>query len=205
MSYWEHQRPVRRTRAVDVPQLARAAVALLDEGGLRALTVRAVAARLGVAPASLYSRVASVDDLFDLALDACLGDDTDMARVLAEEDLDALLLAHYRHLVRHRWACQVMAMRPPRGPHHLRLSERLLELLAGAGASDPLTAAYALSNFTIGSATTAPAAADEPRVPVDGEVAPRYARLHRQARGGDAERTFVAGVAALRGSLVRPV
>ena len=90
MSYWEHRRPVRRERAVDVDALARAAAALLDEGGLRALTLRAVAHRLDVAPASLYSRVESVDDLFDLALDMTLGSDTDMQRALTYDDLEQL-------------------------------------------------------------------------------------------------------------------
>lgn len=202
MSYWDHARPVRRTRAVDVQDVARAAVDLLDEGGLRALTVRAVAGRLGVAPASLYSRVASVDDLFDLALDVALGDDPALVGAVSDGDLEQLLLAHYRHLVRHHWACQVIAMRPPRGPHALRLSERLVLLLEGAGAADPLTAAYLLSNFVIGSAVTAPVAGAEHASPVDATVAPHYAHLHRQATGDDPEQTFLAGITALRDSCV---
>lgn len=50
MGYWDHRKPVRRARAVDVEAIARESVELLDAGGLRALTIRAVAARLGVAP-----------------------------------------------------------------------------------------------------------------------------------------------------------
>jgi len=197
MSYWEHRKPVRRARAVDVGEVGRAAVALLDEGGLRALTLRAVAARLGVAPASLYSRVESVDDLFDLALDEALGRDPAIRRALAGADLDALMSACYRHLVRHRWACQVIAMRAPRGPNYLRLSERICLLLAGEGVEDPLSAAYALSNFVIGCATTAPVVDDERSVPVDAELAPLYARLHA-AHDVAAETIVVAGLVALR-------
>src|SRR5690625_6133914 len=63
MSYWTDRRPVHRSRAVDVPTLARAAVRLLDEGGMSALTMRAVASEIGVAAASLYSRVRSVEDI----------------------------------------------------------------------------------------------------------------------------------------------
>lgn len=48
MGYWDHRKPVRRARAVDVEAIARESVELLDAGGLRALTIRAVAARLGV-------------------------------------------------------------------------------------------------------------------------------------------------------------
>ncbi|WP_241897244.1 TetR/AcrR family transcriptional regulator, partial [Brevibacterium epidermidis] len=109
MSYWSRIKPVRRARAVDVQGIARAAVELLDGGGLQAVTVRAVAKRLSVAPASLYSRIDSADDLFDLGLDAALGADAEMARAIVEDGVDALMLAYFRHLVRHRWACQVIA------------------------------------------------------------------------------------------------
>lgn len=162
------------------------------------MTVRAVAKRLSVAPASLYSRIDSADDLFDLGLDAALGADAEMARAIVEDGVDALMLAYFRHLVRHRWACQVIAMRPPRGPHYLRLSERLVVLLIEDGVVDPLVNAYALSNFVIGSATTAHVAVSEPDAVVDSAAAPTYSRLHRQKSDGSAERAVAEGVAALR-------
>ncbi|SJM68754.1 Transcriptional regulator, TetR family [Gulosibacter sp. 10] len=178
-------------------EAARAATALLDEGGLRALTVRAVAARLDVAPASLYSRLESVDDLFDLALDAALGDDPAIRAALVDAGIAELMLAYFRHLSSHRWACQVIGMRAPRGPNYLRLSERMVVLLAEDGAADPLSAAYALSNFVIGSATTAPMADDERAAPVDPEIAPIYARRHAE-HAVDPEAILTAGLAALR-------
>lgn len=196
MSYWEHRKPVRRTRAVDVADIARAALALLDDVGLRALTARAVATRLGVAPASLYSRIDSVDDLFDLALDEALGNDPTISKAIADAPLLELMHAYYGHLVAHRWACQVIGMRAPRGPNYLRLSERMVILLRHSGAPDPLGAAYALSNFTIGSAATAPMAHSERAAPVDAEIAPTYARL-RVAHEVDAEAIFSAGLSAL--------
>src|SRR5690606_23660927 len=150
MSYWEQRRPIRRIRSVDVDSLAAISADLLDEGGMRTLTIRAAALGMGVAPASLYSRVTSVDDLFDLALDHALGREPEWRNTLEHADVQALLLAYYRHLVRHPWACQVIAMRAPRGPHYLRLSERMCVLLAENGSSDPLGDAYALSNFVIG-------------------------------------------------------
>lgn len=196
MSYWEHPKPVRRTRAVDVRDIARAAVTLLDDGGLRALTARAVATRLDVAPASLYSRVESVDDLFDLALDEALGNDPTISQAIADAPLLELMRAYYRHLTDHRWACQVIGMRAPRGPNYLRLSERMVILLQQAGAPDPLGAAYALSNFAIGSATTAPMADSERATAIDVETSPTYARLH-VAHGADTEAIFTTGIAAL--------
>ena len=201
MSYWTHPKPVRRTRAVDVTELARTAVDLLDEGGLRALTVRAAAGRLGVAPASLYSRIDSVDDLFDLALDHALGDDQSVTEALTTADLTGLMYRYFRHLVRHRWACQVIAMRAPRGPHYLKLSERMVALLRDAGVPDPLGTAYTLSNFVIGSATTAQMTDDERAAPVDPDLAPGYAALHATHRVDD-DCLVIAGLTALRDQAV---
>ncbi|WP_256173018.1 TetR family transcriptional regulator [Brevibacterium sp. HMSC22B09] len=178
MSYWEHRKPVQRLRAVDIMEVARVSAKLLDEGGLRALTLRSVAQKVGVAPASLYSRVDSVDDLFDLALDAALADDPLMSEAIHSADLPDLMQAFFVHLTTHRWAGQVIGMRAPRGPAYLTLSERMCVLLEQAGIPDPLGTAYRLSNLVIGSALTAPMAPDEKRVVIDPGQAPTYARLH---------------------------
>lgn len=196
MSYWDHRKPVRRARAVDIEAIARESVELLDAGGLRALTIRAVATRLDVAPASLYSRLKSADDLFDLALDQALNDDEEVQRAIREMGIHDLMLAFHQHLLRHPWACQVIGFRAPRGPGYLRLSERLCGLLTEAKVPDPLTASYALSNFVIGSATTAPASDDERFRPVDPHVAPLYAQLHADHVVG-AHQIVSAGLAAL--------
>lgn len=102
MSYWDHRKPVQRLRAVDITEVARASVRLLDEGGLRALTLRSVALEVGVAPASLYSRVESVDDLFDLALDTALADDPLMSEAVRNADLPTLMQDFFTHLTTHR-------------------------------------------------------------------------------------------------------
>ena len=198
MSYWDHRKPVQRERSVDVEAVSRVVVELLDGRGAKSVTLRAVAGCLGIAPASLYSRVESVEDLFDLALDRALGEDPEIDRAMARDEAEELVVAYYRHLLRHRWACRMIAQRPPRGPHYLRFSERLCELLLNSGAADPLGAAYALSNFALGSAVTSYAAEDEPEVPVDPSIAPHYARLHRQRCEADAERTLRTGLKALR-------
>lgn|SRR5699024_8977222 len=196
MNFWQRRKPVHRARAVDVKHVALAAVGLLDSGGLRALTIRAVAHRLEVAPTSLYSRLDSVDDLFDLALDWALGHDAELQEAAALAELHTLMLAYYRHMVRHPWATQVIAMRAPRGPNYLRLSERMCTLLTEMGASDPLGDAYALSNFVIGSAATTPMAGSERIAPVDSEIAPLYASLHATHQT-DAEAIISTGLHAL--------
>ena len=208
MNYWTDHRPVHRSRAVDAEGIARAALALLDEGGLEALTLRAVAAALGVAPSSLYSRVRSLEDVLDLALDAALGADPAVqalvrARTAGPEVLDELLLRHFRHLRRHPWALQVLPRRALRGPHHLALSERMCGLLEHEGARDPLAAAYALSNLVIGSAMTSALDEEELTTPVDERLAPGYARLHG-AGTADSEDVLRLGLVALREALTAP-
>ncbi len=58
---------------LDTVQVLAAARAVLREDGIQALSLRAVARRLGVAPNTLYSHVAGKDDLLDLVLDDVLG------------------------------------------------------------------------------------------------------------------------------------
>ena len=206
MSYWTDRRPVHRSRAVDVPTLARAAVRLLDEGGMSALTMRAVASEIGVAATSLYSRVRSVEDILDLALDTALGDDPGLQRALSTSSgadgsgLEELLIHYFHHLRGTPWAAQVITRRAPRGPNYLRLSERLCVLLEEQGAADPLGAAYALSNFVIGSAATSSIDEDELSAPVDPQFAPRYAQLHA-GHVARCEEIVVLGISALRSAL----
>ncbi|GGE57520.1 TetR/AcrR family transcriptional regulator [Nesterenkonia cremea] len=176
--------------------MATTSVKLLDEGGLRALTIRAVALRLEVAPASLYSRMDSVDDLYDLGFDQALGQDVALQRAIEDAPLHELMLAYYRHLVAHPWASQVIAMRAPRGPNYLRLSERMCTLLSERGSSDPLGDAYALSNFVIGSAATTPIAGLERQAPIDEGTAPLYSSLHAE-HGVDAKTIVSKGLKVL--------
>ena len=180
MSYWTTSRTVQRRRAVDPEDIARAAVELLDSEGPRSLTIRAVAQHCGVSPSGLYSRISGVDDLFDLALDHALGQDPQVSSQVQRDDPDLteLLVVYFRHLADHRWACQVLAARAPRGPHYLRVSELMCRLLEEAGAPDPLGTAYSLSNYVIGSALTAPMTGSERELDVDAHAAPVYARLH---------------------------
>lgn len=73
--------PRRRTRSQEVRQvLLDAATALLEEEGLSALTIRAVATRAGVAPQSLYNRFGDKQGLL-----AAIAEEhfSDLARAMA--------------------------------------------------------------------------------------------------------------------------
>jgi AcrR family transcriptional regulator len=55
-------------------RIVRAALALVDAEGLEAVSIRRLAAELGVAGPSLYNHVATKDDLLDAMVDAVLGE-----------------------------------------------------------------------------------------------------------------------------------
>lgn len=165
-------------------------------GRLRALTLHAVATWLPVTPASSYSRVGSVDDLFDLALDVALTNDLDVAQAVAGSKLAKLMLTYYRHLVKHRWACQAIAMLPPRGP---------VTCVCPSGCVNYSSTAAQKTRWvrpmrcrTSSSAARARLRSlRESHAPVDTAIAPRYARLHAGYHDADAEKTVTAGLSAL--------
>lgn len=134
-------RPTRGPRArLDVPTITAAAVALADQHGLPALTMRALASRLGLAsPNALYTYVPSKAELIDLIVDRCLAElrleppapsasPTERIRLIA----DANLTLH----VTHPWLADIAQDRPPLGPGQLRKYDRELAILVDCGLSD---------------------------------------------------------------------
>jgi AcrR family transcriptional regulator len=101
-------RPERRTRQSrpvrSRGEIARAAIALADSEGFEAVTMRRVAAELGMATMSLYSHVASKDELIELAADEL------MAEIVLEqmpghwrEALTAIARRSREFFLRHPW------------------------------------------------------------------------------------------------------
>ncbi|MEU3255094.1 TetR/AcrR family transcriptional regulator [Streptomyces sp. NPDC006997] len=132
--------PLSRERVI------RTAVEVADEkGSAAALTMRAVAQRLGVEAMSLYHHVAGREDILDGMVDA----------VFAEIDLpprDGDWKSAMRHraesaraaLRRHPWAVGLMDSRAQPGPATLRHHDAVLGSLRGSGFSVPM-AAHAVS------------------------------------------------------------
>src|SRR5687767_6127641 len=69
---WRAREPSRRgpRPRLDVDAVVAAAIALADERGLAAVSMRALAKRLGVSAMTLYGYVPGKDELIDLMLDA---------------------------------------------------------------------------------------------------------------------------------------
>lgn len=125
---------------LDVDRIVAAAVALADAEGLAALSMRRVAAELGVAAMTLYTHVPGKGELVDLMLDSVLGE-LYAGEPAATADgwrarLTAVARANWDLFVRHPWALHVATGRPPLGPNLMAKYERELRAVDGLGLSE---------------------------------------------------------------------
>ena len=74
-SVWFRPAPAARqpAPAFSRDEITRAAIDLADRGGLEAVSMRRIAARIGSAPTSLYWYVSNKEELYELMVDACIG------------------------------------------------------------------------------------------------------------------------------------
>ncbi|QHY98764.1 Transcriptional regulator, TetR family [Streptomyces sp. S4.7] len=117
------------------PQITEAALALADTEGLAAVSMRALAQRLGTGPASLYRYVGSRDELLDLMADAVAGE-LDLCAAPEGDWLDALVglaLQSKAAHVRHPWLAELNDRRGEvLGPHAIDYLDHALGILAPA-------------------------------------------------------------------------
>ena len=127
-------------------RVLRAAMDLADAEGLGALTMRALAERLGVKPMALYHHVANKEEILDGIVDVVFAEielptaDGDWREAMRRRAASARDV-----LGRHPWAIALMESRTSPGPATLRHHDTVLGIFRGAGFSIALTAhAYAL-------------------------------------------------------------
>ncbi len=118
----------------DRTAIAAAAIRLADAGGLEAVTMRAVAAELGIAPMSLYNYVPTKDHLIQLMVDMAGSEYRYPAAEPADKRAAIADLARQGRDITHRHPWLPDAMRRPAvfGPSGLRYFEWFLGLLAGS-------------------------------------------------------------------------
>ncbi|PRZ03227.1 TetR family transcriptional regulator [Isoptericola sp. CG 20/1183] len=125
-----------RRSPLDRSRIVAAAVTLADAEGVAGVTMRAVAAGLGVEAMSLYNHVRNRDDLLDGMVDL----------VFAEIELPTAGAGWYQAmrkraesaravLRRHPWAVGLLDSRSAPGPATLRHHDAVLGVLRGAGFS----------------------------------------------------------------------
>jgi len=131
--------------------IIEAALTIIGEEGLDALSMRRLAQALDTGPASLYVYVANRDELWDLVFDAAIGtietEPTDPARWREQvHELGRRML----HMMVHAYPgiARLAMARIPVGDNALRVTESLLSLLKAGGVEDQ-AAAYAADLFSL--------------------------------------------------------
>ncbi|MER7730100.1 TetR/AcrR family transcriptional regulator C-terminal domain-containing protein [Streptomyces erythrochromogenes] len=159
-SVWVRPTPAHRLRpALSRDVIVREAIAVLDEAGSEALTMRKLGARLNAGATSFYRHVTNRDELLELAVDEVLGE------VLVPQggspddwrsDVTAFADAFRATALRHPWLCAELgrAGMAYLGPNLSALTAQLTALLAAAGYPDPPSAINALYSYAIGMSTT---------------------------------------------------
>ena len=127
-------------RSITPAQLTEAALALADESGLAAVTMRAVAQTVGIAPMSVYTYVPGKPELLDLMVDALherMPREPWAEGTSWRERLAAVARSNREMLSAHPWMTEVAALsRPPLGPGTLAKYEHELAALDGTGLTD---------------------------------------------------------------------
>lgn len=123
-----------------------AALAMADAQGLAALTMRALARRLGVEAMSLYHHFAGKDALLDAMVDRVYGEiDLPDASGDWRAELRRRSVSVREVLHRHPWALPLMESRRAPGPANLAYHEANIACLRGAGfTAEQVAQAYAV-------------------------------------------------------------
>jgi AcrR family transcriptional regulator len=118
----------------------RGGVALADELGIDALSMRTLAEKLGVVPMALYKHVANKEALLDGMVDVVVAeidppvDGTDWKTAVRQRVLSAR-----RSLRRHPWAAAVLESRTHPSPAVLAYIDSMIGMLRAGGFSVDLT------------------------------------------------------------------
>lgn len=133
----------RRSKAPDRPALTRdriiaAAFDLADREGVEGLTMRSLAARLGVEAMSLYHHIRNKDDLLDAMVDALAARiETPHPDGEWREEMRRRALSMRALFLAHPWAPPVFIGRIALGAHFLGLVDATIGSLRAAGFSYP--------------------------------------------------------------------
>lgn len=126
-------------RSVSVEQVVQAALSLADEEGLAAVTMRAVAERVGVSAMSVYTYVPGKAELLDLMVDGLYRQmrRPTWRRSTWRTRLTKVAEANRDLLTGHPWMTEVAALsRPPLGPGVMAKYEHELAAFDHTGLSD---------------------------------------------------------------------
>lgn len=184
-------------------QLQEAALALIDEQGMAALSMRSLAGALGTGPMTLYNYVKDRDELDALVVEAVLAEiRRPRSHADWQADVRAFVETTWRAVRRHPNVIPLVLTRRTLHDTTLQWAEGLLEALARSGRrnTELLVAFRTVSGFVMGlaQAQLSGPTADHPDVTrAEALPASRYPRLieiAKAARGLGPDREFRAGL-----------
>lgn len=219
----ENKRSARDSHRTAAPlnrgRVLAAAVQIADEQGLSAVTMREVAARLGVKAMSLYNHVANKDDILDGMVDLVI-EQFDLPLELGDwrEAMRRRAVSAHEIFGRHRWLPTLLDSRESSGPARLRYYDWVLGQLMRAGFSvDGAARAFSLldsyvygfgiqqMNFSPEEGTSAQEMAEAVLTFMPAEQYPYLNRMatHAMETGYDAEADFAFGLELILDGLQR--
>jgi AcrR family transcriptional regulator len=143
----QRQTPLSRER------ILRTAVALADDGGVEAVSMRKIAQQLDVVPMALYRHVANKDELLDGMVDAVVAEiDPPQTGVDWRTAIRQRILSARRMLLRHPWAARVIESRTDPTPAVIGYFDEMIGLFLAGGFSIELThhALHAMGSRLLG-------------------------------------------------------
>jgi len=201
-----------RRRALTRERVVAEALSIIAADGAAALSMRTLAARLGVVPGALYRHVRSKEQLCDLAADSVLAEvDTRPGRAPGWTERVKVLADGLRAVLEgHPGVAALLKTRDPLGPHSLALADAFLTALLQAGLSPRETAvAFSLVwDYTLGFALADRTTVNEQRIrdtatrrqlhaffrTLPADQFPALAVLGEHVWAGNREQRFTAGL-----------
>ncbi|WP_193608892.1 TetR/AcrR family transcriptional regulator C-terminal domain-containing protein [Nocardioides lijunqiniae] len=123
---------------LSVDEVVDAAIEIADRDGLGALSMRRLAAAVGLGAMTLYTYVPGRNELVVLMVDQALGR-TDLPALPADDlrgRLELVAITQYADVRAHPWLLDVSGVRPWLGPHMADRYEWQLSALEGVGLDD---------------------------------------------------------------------
>ena len=143
----------RRREPLTKERILRTAVALADEGGVDAVSMRKVALELDVVPMALYKHVSDKDEMLDGMVDIVVGEiDPPLAGADWKTAMRERILSARRALLRHPWASRVIETRTNPTPTVIGYMDEMIGILRTGGFSVDLThhAMHAMGSRALG-------------------------------------------------------
>ncbi|MGW6568453.1 TetR/AcrR family transcriptional regulator [Streptomyces sp. NPDC054975] len=141
-SVWLEQRTPRKNgggpAGLDRERIVTSSIRMLDEDGLAGLSMRKLAAELGVTAMSLYWYVDTKDDILEFAIDTVYGEiDLDAVDAAGawQNRVRVLALDYRRMLVRHPWMSPCAGQYLNIGPHAIAVGSKIQEAVRDTGLS----------------------------------------------------------------------